>query len=185
MTFYANVPDELAIVSTLQAWVMTVLPLDLNHVIQANDNSVPQPSDPFIAMTPLRRTPLSTPWLTYTDTDNVNTESETTNLSIEYEYQLDCYGPQAADYIMVLHVLLRSEATSEWFTTYGAANGLTIDTFYTSDPTHTPITNEENQYEERWTLRLTLNVVLAISTPINFMSTATISPLVNVSTLPR
>lgn len=170
MTFYVNTPNELAIATALQAWIMAMLPLDINHVIQAHDNRVPMPIDPFIIISHISRTPLSTPWLTSTDTGVQATEAVITNLSIDYTYQLDCYGAQAADFIMILHVLLRSDATSEWFANYGSLNGLTIDTFSTADPTHTAITNEENQYEERWTLRLKLNVIEQISTPANFMS---------------
>ena len=180
MTFYVNTPNENSIAAALQAWIMTALPLDIDHVVQAHDNRVPPPGDPFIIISHLTRTPLSTPWITYTDTENPTTESATTNLSIDYKYQIDCYGQQAADYSMILHVLLRSDTTSEWFSGYGSANGFSIDTLYADDPTHTAITNSEAQFEERWTLRIRLNVTEQISTSAAFMDDAQIKPIVNV-----
>ena len=186
MTFYVNAPNELAIATALQAWIMAMLPLDGNHVIQAHDNRVDMPTDPFIVISHLSRTPLSTPWSILNDTTVQATENEVVNLSIEYKYQLDCYGSQAADYIMVLHVLMRSDATSEWFAAYGLTNGLAIDTLYADDPTHTAIVNAEAQYEERWTLRMRLNVVEQVYMPINFMGAAIIKPMINVPvTYPR
>ena len=184
MTFYTNSPNEQTILAAVQSWIMTALPLSIGQVILASDNRVPQPLDPLIVLSHLSRTPCSTPWITYNDTGVQGTEAQITNMSVEYKLQLDIYGANSADYAMVLHVLLRSDATSEWFTNYGTTNGLTVDTFYAEDPTRTAITNEENQYEERWTLRFKLNIVEAISTPVNFMGSATVGHT-NVSTLPR
>lgn len=184
MTLYVSSPNDTDVMSALQSWVMLVTGLPLAAVIPAYDNFVAPPLDPFIVLSRVSRTPNSTPWLTYNDTGVQTTENEITNLSIDYKYQIDCYGSAAADLVMIMHVLLRSDATSEWFSNYGLTNGLTVDTFYADDPTHTAITNEENQYEERWTLRVRLNVVVQIATPVNFMSSAKVG-LTNASTLPR
>jgi hypothetical protein len=185
MTNYINAPNDLAIITALQSWITATLGLSLAQVVEAHDNLVAPPLDPFVIMTHLTRVPISTPWLTGTDTQVPATETATVNLGISYEYQLDAYGATAADAIMTLHVLFRSDPTSEWFQAYGLANSITIDALDADPPTHTAIINSENQYEERWTLRLRLNVVEAISTPINFMGSAVVKPLVNVSTLPR
>jgi len=185
MMTLVNSPQDLAIISAIQAWIMDVLPLDISHVIEAHDNSVAMPSDPFIIMSHIRRTPLGLPTQASTDTGSNTTSTTTVTQSINYEWQLDCYGAQASDYIMVLHVLSRSGATSEWFEEYGSTNGITIDPLYADDPTHTAIVNDEDQYEERWTLRMRFNVVINVAAPVGFMSSAKIKPLINVSTLPR
>ena len=185
MTNYLNSPNELAIISALQAWIMAVLGLPLAQVVEAHDNLVAPPLDPFVVMSHLSREPVSTPWLTNQDTQNVNTETNTVNLGVSYEYQVDIYGDAAGDASMILHVLFRSDPTSEWFQAYGLANNITIDALDVDRPKHVAITNSEDQFEERWTVRLRLNVVEAIQTPVNFMSSASINPLINVSTLPR
>jgi len=185
MTFYVNSPNEVAVASALQAWVMYVLDLPETMVIAGNDNGVAAPIGTYIVLTHMGRTPLSTPWLTYGDTGVPSTENEVTNLSLEYQYQLDVYGPNASDLVMILHVMFRSDATSQWLSDYGEANDLTVDAFFPDNPSHVPIVNEENQYEERWVLRVRLNVIQAISSPVNFMNSATVKPLINVSTLPR
>jgi hypothetical protein len=189
MTTYQNAPNELAVISALQAWIMMSLNLPIAQVVEAHENLVAPPLDPFVVMSHITRNPVSTPWLTNQDTGDINTESVIINLGIEYEYQVDIYGDSTsngpADSAMLLHVLFRADPTSEWFQAYGLTNGFTIDTLDADPPKHTAITNSENQYEERWTVRLRFNVIEAISVPASFMSSASIKPPINVSTLPR
>jgi hypothetical protein len=91
-------------------------------------------------------------------------------MSVEVTYQIDIYGPHAADNIMIVFVLLRSDATSEWFAAYGLANGITLDTFYTDNPKKSVLSNDEDQYEDHWLTRIRVDTVQQISTPVNFMS---------------
>jgi len=183
MTLYTNTPSELSVMSALQAWIMEVLSLDINHVVAGYSNMVAQPTGNYVIMSGLSMTPLSTPWITYTDTGVLATETETINMSMECIYQIDCYGSNAADYIMTLFTLLRSDATSEWFTAYSSANGITLDTFYTENPTRSVLTNEEAQYEDHWLLRMRLDVIQQVSTSVNFMSNAVVKPIINVHTI--
>lgn len=183
MAFYTNTPNELAIMSALQAWIMEVLSLDINHVAAGYNNMVAMPTGDYVIMSGLSMTPLSTPWITYSDTKVLATESEITNMSMECIYQIDCYGPNAADHILTLFTLLRSDATSEWFSTYSAANGITLDTFYTENPSRSVLTNEEAQYEDHWLLRMRLDVIQQVSTSVNFMDNAVVKPIINVHTI--
>ena len=184
MAFYVNSPTELQIMSALQSWIMEVLTLDINHVVAGYQNIASQPMSDYVIISKLSMVPLSTPWIAYTDTKNLATEIETTSISMECIYQIDCYGPNAADHIMILFTLLRSDATSEWFTAYNSANGITLDTFYTENPTRSVLTNEEAQYEDHWLLRMRLDVVQQVSTSVNFMDSAIVKPIINVHTLP-
>jgi hypothetical protein len=184
MAFYVNTPNESQIMSALQTWIMEVLTLDINHVIAGYNNIVAPPTGDYAIMSKISMAPLSTPWIAYTDTKVLATESETSSVSMECVYQIDCYGPNAADHIMILFTLLRSDATSEWFTAYNAANGITLDTFYTENPTRSVLTNEEAQYEDHWLLRMRLDVVQQVSTSVNFMDAAVVKPIINVHTLP-
>jgi len=170
MSFYTNAPNDLAVASAIQTWLMGVLSLDINHVIYADQNRVPADLGDFVTISFVASKPWGTPWITYNDTGVQATESETTNMSVEVTYQIDIYGPNAADNMMVIFVLLRSDATSEWMASYGLANSITIDTFYTDDPKRSVITNEEDQYEDHWLTRIRLDTVQQVSTSVNFMS---------------
>jgi hypothetical protein len=156
---------------------MAVLGLDLAHVLLAYDNNVAQQTGSYVNYFSLRTKNLATPVLI-----NVGTNYQSNTASDEDEYQIDCYGPTAKDFAMTLYLLARSDSTSEWFVNNV---GITIDVIDADEPTHLPIVNEENQYEERWTMRIRFSVPTVITTPQDFMTTAIIEPLVNVSTLPR
>jgi len=184
MAFYVSSPTELQVMSALQTWIMEVLTLDINHVIRGYNNMAAPPIGEYAIISKLRMTPLSTPWIAYNDTKVPATESETTFISSECVYQIDCYGATAADRTTILHVLTRSDATSEWFAAYGAANAITMDTFYTEDPTRSVLTNEEAQYEDHWLLRMHFGLTQQVSTSVNFMDAALVKPIVNVNTLP-
>lgn len=170
MPIYVNTPNDLAVASALQAWLMEVLSFDINHVVYADQNRVPANLGDYATISFVAGKPWGTPWITYNDTGTQATETEITNLSVEVTYQIDIYGPHAADNMMTIFVLLRSDATSEWFAAYGFTNGITLDTFYTDDPKRAVITNEEDQYEDHWLTRVRLDTVQQVSTSVNFMS---------------
>jgi hypothetical protein len=177
MTNYVVTPSEISVNTAIQAWVMAALGLDLGHVLLAYDNGISIPLDPYVTYFSLRDKNLSTPVLT-----NVGTNYQSNTASEEDEYQIDCFGAAAKDFAKLLYLLARSDTTSEWFV---ANAGITIDATDADEPTHLPIVNDQNQYEERWTMRIRFSVPTVITTPQDFMATATINPLVNVSTLPR
>lgn len=173
MAFYVSAPNDLAIASAVQAWLMEVLSFDINHVVYADQNRVPQSLGNYATISFVSSKPWGTPWITYNDTGVQITESEITNMSVEVTYQVDIYGPNAADNMMLIFVLLRSDATSEWMAAYGLANSITIDTFYTDDPKRSVITNEEQQFEDHWLTRIRIDTVQQASTSVNFMSVLT------------
>jgi hypothetical protein len=170
MSFYTSSPNDLAVASAVQTWLMTVLSFDINHVIYADPNRVAQQTGDYAVISFIASKPWGTPWITYNDTGVQATEAEVTNMSVEVTYQIDIYGPNAADNMMIIFVLLRSDATSEWLASYGLANGITLDTFYTDEPKRSVITNEEDQYEDHWITRVRLDTVQQVSSPVNFMS---------------
>ena len=180
MTNYVNTPNELSVNTAIQSWIMALLGLDLAHVLLAYENGITIPLDPYVMYFSLKTNNLATPVLT-----NVGTNYQNNVASDLDTYQVDCYGATAKDFAMTLYLLARSDSTSEWFTAYGAANGVVLDITDADEPTHLPIVNDENQYEERWTVRIRFSVPTVITTPQDFMTTAIIKPLVNVSTLPR
>ena len=169
MAGFVNVPTDLQILEAVQSWVMTVTGLDINHVVQAHDNRVPEPLGGWAMVSHLSRKAIATPVSSYPS------NTETVTQSFDYAFQLDCYGNGASDLAFVLQTLFRSDVTSGFFATFGQANGFAISPLYCDDATHNAFINGENQFEERWILRPHFNVAVSVATPQQFLMTPTIN----------
>ena len=169
-----NSPLDQSIEAAVQAWVMSMLGLDILHVIPAHDNRVPPPGTPFVMVSHLLRRQYETAGSTY---DGVSTE--TVSMGLDYSFQIDSYGVNAADWAMIMQVLFKSGPTAAFFEAWGQSNSFTIDPMFCDDATHMPIVNEEEQYEERWTLKPHFCVLLSVATPQQFMTEFNVN-LINV-----
>lgn len=89
--------------------------------------------------------------------------TEVLTQSVEYEAALDCYGPSSGDWAVALTTLLRSG--------YGVAH-MTVGTpLHADDPQQMPLVSGEEQYEERWRLRVLLQYKPASIIPAQFATT--------------
>lgn len=88
--------------------------------------------------------------------------------STTYSVQVDCYGPQGADWADVIAVTW----LSLWACDRLAGTGVTpLDV---DQPTQLNIVNGEMMYEPRFMLRLHLQVNTAVTVPQDFATTATV-----------
>ena len=175
---YTTSPTDLQIMVAIQAWVMAATGLDLDHVIQAHDNRVPEPLGGWAMLSHISRKVVATP------SSNFGTVSgtETVTQGYDYTFQADLYGSTASDLALTLQSMFRSDLTTAFFEAYGP--GLMIEPLYCEDATHNALVNEENQFEERWILRPHFNVAISVAASQQFMTTAAVG-LINVETLPR
>lgn len=112
------------------------------EVIQTQNNRVPMPKGPFVAMTPIRIDGLSASVTGYTATSRTDTRTT------QWQVQLDFYGSQAAMQAATVAQLWRTSWAAEQL-----ASG-PLQPLYPGEPLQTTMVNGEMQWESRWTLDL-------------------------------
>lgn len=149
----------------LQAFVMDVLTLDGEKVIQGIDNGVPMPLGGFVAMTEVGRTRLATNTSRYIDSSPTMAKESTQATKVSF--QLDCYGPASSDWAAILATLLRDE--------YGCtALAPEMQPLFTDEPRMMPLVDGEQQYEQRWMVLAEMQVNATVSSPMEFFDQAEI-----------
>ena len=81
-----------------------------------------------------------------------------------YSYQVDCYGPSAPDYANIVAIAWRSGYMAD----YTTANALSFQVLYADEPQQLNFSNGEMQYEQRFMLKLYLQVNQTVSLPQQF-----------------
>jgi hypothetical protein len=182
MSGYALETPVLQVFTVLQAWLMSVTGLDISHVIQGRQNGVPAPPGLYINMTQTGQKSLSMFDTSY----NVMGGTESVNNSFDVIIQCDCYGVGAGDLASAISTLFGTEPGCNFFDAYTVANGFsTMEPLYSDDPQSMAFTNEEQQYESRYIVKVHINVTTGVTIPMQFMASAKIGTIVNVSTTPR
>lgn len=156
----------------LRTFLLSCVPAGV-EVFQSQANRVVEPAGAdFIVMTPTMRERLSTNSDTWPKT--VNPDHMDRSHSSQITVQLDIHGPNGSDYALVIATLFRDD--------YGcdAMQAAGITPYYATDGMQMPFINAENQYENRWTMKLTLSSSAIVSTPQDFAATlaATLRPVI-------
>lgn len=132
-------------------------------VLRSQANRVPMPSGPFCAMTPLFITGLSSSTSTYTDPgQGVGTENN--QRSTQWRVQLDFYGEGAGDAAATVAALIRTPYACDQLSSSG------MQPLYAGEPKQNPLTNAEQQYENRWTVDFIAQFNPIVQTPMEFAS---------------
>lgn len=134
-----NIPLAETLFVQLQAFVMGLLSLDMDHVIQGLGNGATMPSGDFVCMTATTQRRLAT----NSDTYDIENDARTVLTPTEYSIQVDCYGPSSSDMASTLRMMWRDE--------YGCDVMSPSAPLYASDPVQVPLVNAEKNYEQRWT----------------------------------
>jgi hypothetical protein len=149
------------ILTALRAFLVSVLP-DGIEVIQGQVNRVPMPlSDDFVVMTPANRAQMATNVTGY-DPDGGAKEVDR---STSFTYQLDVYGPCAADNAQIASTLLRDDHGCTFLKPYGLAP------LYCDDGQQMPLVTGEQQFLNRWMMRGVLQANVAVTVPMQFADT--------------
>lgn len=165
---------EDVLMTALRTFLLSVLP-DGVEVFQGQANRVPEPIGPdFIVMTPIGRLRLATNVVEYDKTDPA-ADTLDIRAATQITVQLDLHGPSGSDFAQTVATLWRDDYGCEKLDPTGA-----IVPLYADDGAQIPFLNGENQYENRWVMKVVLQGSPNISTPQEFASnvTATIRPII-------
>ena len=175
-----------AVIIPLGNFIVAQLGLAPGQVVRGYPNRVAMPNvGPFVAqgypngfvvMTEMLKKRLRTN-IDTTPVDNDPT-TQTEEMGQQVDMQLDVYGPNASDWADILVTLLRDDIG------YRALQP-TSAPLYADDPIRAPLTDAEQQYEDRWiiTARIQYNVVIGSPQeyadtlgPVNLYDAAPASP---------
>ncbi len=154
MTAALNVTQDNAF-TALGSFLTEILPVGIG-IYQAQTNRVPEPSIAnFVLMTPLFRERLETNITSYsdghiTDDPEIRTDLQPTKFTV----QLDVHGPEAGNNVQIITTLFRSSYAVDQFIT----SGFDVTPLYHSEPQQIPFINGEQQFEQRWTVDVHMQV---------------------------
>lgn len=110
-----------------------------NEVVQGYSNNVPLPNAPFILMNIITETDLNTQINEFSGSGKA-----TSARSVETAMQLDFYGKESGERARVFQNLWRDYYACEWLQK--------CQPLYSDNLRYIPLTNEEQNYEERWSV---------------------------------
>lgn len=143
----------------LRSMLLTLLPTA--QVIRGLGNDVPMPVDPFITITLTGQRRLSTNSHKYVDP--ISTVGTVDNRqAIAVEFQVDCFGPESADWAISISSVWRDQYATDLFRQIDAAP------LYADNPRMMPFDNSMQNYEQRWITLLTLQFNPSTITPMYF-----------------
>lgn len=152
---------EEQILTGLRAFLLDVLPAG-TEVVQGQDNRVPMPAARnFVVMTPAMRVQLSQTTTQYFPADAEKEVGRSTSM----HFQLDTYGPDAADYVQIITTLFRDSYGVDFLAPYGIAP------LYCDDGQQLPLVTGEQQWLQRWMMRGILQTNLNVRVPMQFADT--------------
>lgn len=135
------------------------------EVVLAQVNRVSEPAGAdFVVMTPLLRTRLATNTDTYANDSAPAIGTRQITQTTQFDVQLDVHGPASGNNVQTIATLWRDL----YSTTFFDACPIDIQSLYASDPRQVPFLNAESQYENRWTIDLSLQVNPSITLPQDF-----------------
>lgn len=142
----------------LQAWIADVTGVPLAKVIRELSNKVPEPLGEFILMRGLKKKNQGWNYSTY---DVASTE--TIVQPTEFKVQVDCYGERAGDLATILATMFETDNAVAFMAPFN------ICPLWGEDAVEMPIVNGEEQYENRFVLRLHLQYNPTLAAPMQFM----------------
>lgn len=168
---------EAAVFDALWQWVADLTAVQLPGVLAAGDqvfkgfqNSTATPGGNYVVLSPGVKIRQDQGRRSYTR-DLLDPGIGTVDISrhTTYSYQVDCYGQIGADVADIIAVAWRSlwacETLQATFDTPGAVTPL-----YADEPQQLNIANSENQYEQRFMLKLYAQVNQTIGLPQDFFT---------------
>lgn len=145
---------EADIFVVLQALLVQMLPTGI-EVVRAQVNRTPEPHGAdFITMTPLFRARLETNTDTYFDGFPSAPGVKSALAPTRFDVQIDVHGPASGDNAQIISTLWRDEFATSYFD----ASTIDAQALYSSDPRQMAFINAESQFEDRWTVDLSMQV---------------------------
>lgn len=133
------------------------------EVIQGYSNNVPLPNAPFILMNIIRESEMNTQINEWKPLDGL---ADVTR-SIEVAMQLDFYGVDSGRNVRVFSTLWRD---------YHACERLEVcQPLYADEARYIPLTNEEQEFEARWSITASLTYNATVTHTQDFIESASVS----------
>lgn len=154
-------------------FIVATLGLSAGQLIQGYPNraAMPPAGAGFVEMTITRKLRLNTNIDTW-DTTDPSPATTTQETHWQITMQVDCYGATSSAWAMILAGLFRDAAACD-------ALADTCQPLYADDPIRAPLTNAEEQYEDKWIVPVQLQYNPTISTTAQFANTLAVD-LINV-----
>ena len=124
-----------------------------NAIIQGQVNRVPMPASPVFVLTPITQKTIETPTIEWEDRDAIIATP------VMMEVQVDIYGDRASDACRSVIGVIRSGITTDYI-----PDGISI--LYCDDGTQAVFITAEQQYEQRWILRLMVQYNASVAMPM-------------------
>lgn len=153
------VDDQLS--EAVRTWLLSLISCE---VVRGLDNRVAPLQGSGIIFTPLTNNHLSTTVEGYDYNTLTNLKT-----SMERVMQIDCYGPLSPDWATIIANVWRSSSAVLFL------KSLFIAPLFCDDPTQVPFTSGEDQYEERWTLKLHLQYNPVVTLTQDFATTVKVT----------
>lgn len=153
--------------TALRTFLLGILPAG-TEIVQGQANRVPMPQGRnFVVMTPMRLEQMAQTVHQVTPSTAPAPALGTDEIarSMALHFQLDVYGPSSGDNATVITTLLRDSYGTEAF----AATG--FNPLYAEDPFQMPLVAGEQQWIQRWTIRVALHGSIAVTVPQGFADT--------------
>lgn len=131
---------------------------------QAQANRAPMPDGEFCILTPLRFIRKSTTESTRGDTGDNTTSTMSYKEVRQADIQVDIYGDGAGNRANILETVFRSKYA--WETIKAIDSRLAP--LYSSDAIQAPMTNAESQWQERYTITLSLQADITVTLPQDY-----------------
>lgn len=174
MSFTTSITKD-DLMTALGVFLRAIVPSTF-QVVELQFNKVPLPVDPFIGVTSMLMSKLSTPRSAY-EPGGSNPGDMATVTSTEWRVQLDVCGEGAQDAAL----LISNTVFTEWAAEQFKASGVDMQPLYATEPKNGTFINSEDQYEERWIFEFVAQFNPVIRTPQDFATQLT-AELVEVDT---
>lgn len=154
------------ITTAIRAFLLLVIPVG-TPVVLGQSNRVPPPKAPlYIIITPTTRPRLSTVVMSW-DTEDPNPDAMSMLAPAQMMVQCDVFGADAFNVATLIEATWRSP----WGCAAMAELNPLIAPLYTDEPRQLAFIDGNQQYEDRWSVDLNLQVNQSISVPQQFADT--------------
>jgi hypothetical protein len=173
---YTQDVQESDIYTVLRSFIMSVLGSAVTEVIRIPTNRVPMPKTyPFVTMSPVMKQQLEWPSVVASD-PSTQPQSNAITQAVRYQIQVDAYGPTSGDLIQTLWGVLQAPDAFDFF---AAQTIKGVYPLYADNPRQHALVDEEDEFEVRWMMDVSLQFNPTLTSAVQTASTATVS-IVNV-----
>lgn len=144
MTYSISITED-DVCAALRTWLIAAIGCE---VVRGLSNRVPMPLGGFIVMTPGTQQRLSTNIVEGFPADLPIDESQGVTQHVMQGIQLDLYGANAGDWAGIISTLWRDTTTCDALEN--------IQPLHNSEPLQMSLVDGEQQYEERWIIKVYL-----------------------------